>query len=111
MERAERLSVVLLNRQRRRRVSPARLRRVLGGAAAARLDPESASSIPNASSTPAPAASPLNLSVRLRMRWARRLGQPGGLLSRLLGQAEQDPPPLLRGRVAPAAAELVCAVL
>ena len=31
----ERLSVVLLNRQRRRRVSPARLRRVLGGAAEA----------------------------------------------------------------------------
>jgi len=30
-----RLSVVLLNRQRRRRVSPARLRRVLGGAARA----------------------------------------------------------------------------
>jgi probable rRNA maturation factor len=29
----QRLSVVLLNRQRRRRVSPARLRRVLGGAA------------------------------------------------------------------------------
>ena len=29
----ERLSVVLLNRQRRRRVSPARLRRVLAGAA------------------------------------------------------------------------------
>jgi probable rRNA maturation factor len=31
----QRLSVVLLNRQRRRRVSPARLRRVLGGAARA----------------------------------------------------------------------------
>jgi probable rRNA maturation factor len=31
----ERLSVVLLNRQRRRRVSPARLRRVLDGAAGA----------------------------------------------------------------------------
>jgi len=31
----ERLSVVLLDRQRRRRVSAARLRRVLGGAASA----------------------------------------------------------------------------
>ena len=35
VEPAKRLSVVLLNRQRRRRVSPARLRRVLGGAASA----------------------------------------------------------------------------
>ena len=35
MEPPPRLSVVLLNRQRRRRVSPARLRRVLGGAARA----------------------------------------------------------------------------
>jgi probable rRNA maturation factor len=35
VERPQRLSVVLLNRQRRRRVSPARLRRVLGGAARA----------------------------------------------------------------------------
>jgi probable rRNA maturation factor len=34
-ESPQRLSVVLLNRQRRRRVSPARLRRVLGGAARA----------------------------------------------------------------------------
>ena len=33
VEPPPRLSVVLLNRQRRRRVSPARLRRVLGGAA------------------------------------------------------------------------------
>ncbi len=35
MEPPDRLSVVLLNRQRRRRVSPPRLRRVLGGAAEA----------------------------------------------------------------------------
>ena len=35
MEPAERLSVVLLDRQRRRRVSPTRLRRVLRGAAQA----------------------------------------------------------------------------
>ena len=35
MRPPERLSVVLLNRQRRRRVSPARLRRVLDGAAGA----------------------------------------------------------------------------
>jgi probable rRNA maturation factor len=35
VEPPERLRVVLLNRQRRRRVSPARLRRVLGGAAEA----------------------------------------------------------------------------
>ena len=35
MEPERRLSVVLLNRQRRRRVSPARLRRVLDGAARA----------------------------------------------------------------------------
>ena len=35
MEPARGLSVALLNRQRRRRVSPARLRRVLGGAAEA----------------------------------------------------------------------------
>jgi len=35
VERAEGLSVVLLDRQRRRRVDPARLRRVLVGAAAA----------------------------------------------------------------------------
>jgi len=35
VEPAEGLSVVLLNRQRRRRVDPARLRRVLGGAAVA----------------------------------------------------------------------------
>ena len=35
VEPPERLSVVLLNRQRRRRVDPARLRRVLGGAAEA----------------------------------------------------------------------------
>lgn len=35
VEPAEPLSVVLLNRQRRRRVSPARLRRVLRGAASA----------------------------------------------------------------------------
>lgn len=35
VEPAERLSVVLLNRQRRRRVSAARLRRVLRGAASA----------------------------------------------------------------------------
>ena len=35
MEPKDRLSVVLLNRQRRRRVSPPRLRRVLGGAAGA----------------------------------------------------------------------------
>ena len=35
MEAPPRLSVVLLNRQRRRRVSPVRLRRVLGGAARA----------------------------------------------------------------------------
>ena len=33
--KAERLGVVLLNRQRRQKVSPARLRRVLGGAAEA----------------------------------------------------------------------------
>jgi len=35
METPERLSIVLLDRQRRRRVSPARLRRVLVGAASA----------------------------------------------------------------------------
>jgi probable rRNA maturation factor len=35
VEPPQRLSVVLLNRQRRRRVSPARLRRVLGDAAGA----------------------------------------------------------------------------
>ena len=35
MEPPERLSIVLLDRQRRRRVSAARLRRVLGGAASA----------------------------------------------------------------------------
>jgi probable rRNA maturation factor len=35
VEPPDRLSVVLLNRQRRRRVSPPRLRRVLGGAAEA----------------------------------------------------------------------------
>lgn len=35
MEPPDRLDVVLLNRQRRRRVDPARLRRVLGGAAEA----------------------------------------------------------------------------
>jgi probable rRNA maturation factor len=35
LEPKDRLSVVLLNRQRRRRVSPPRLRRVLGGAARA----------------------------------------------------------------------------
>ena len=35
MEPPDRLSVVLLNRQRRSRVNPARLRRVLGGAAEA----------------------------------------------------------------------------
>jgi len=35
VEPRDRLSVVFLNRQRRRRVSPARLRRVIGGAGAA----------------------------------------------------------------------------